>query len=103
MDCEIICVGTELLTGETLNTNAQYISGKLSRIGAAVHYQTTIGDNPERLKACFDIAAHRSDVIIVTGGLGPTRDDLTKKTISDYFGMPLVRDQRQVENLKAHF
>lgn len=103
MDCEIICVGTELLTGETLNTNAQYISGKLSRIGAAVHYQTTIGDNPKRLKACFDIAAHRSEVIIVTGGLGPTQDDLTKKTIADYFGMPLVRDQRQVENLKAHF
>lgn len=103
MDCEIICVGTELLTGETLNTNVQYVSEQLSRIGAAVHYQTTIGDNPGRLRDCVDIAAHRSQVIVVTGGLGPTQDDLTKKTIADYFGMPLKRDEGQVAKMKAHF
>jgi nicotinamide-nucleotide amidase len=103
MDCEIICVGTELLTGETLNTNAQYVSEQLSRIGVAVHYQTTIGDNPGRLRDCVDIAAHRSQIVVVTGGLGPTQDDLTKKTIADYFGMPLKRDEGQVEKMKAHF
>lgn len=103
MNCEIICVGTELLTGDTLNTNGQYIAQQLSRYGFSVHYQTTIGDNPERLKECFAIASKRSKVIIVTGGLGPTRDDLTKETVAEYFGMPMQRDEKQLRNLKAHF
>lgn len=72
MNCEIICVGTELLTGATLNTNVNYIFGQLSQHGFSVLYQTTIGDNPGRLKECFGIAAGRSDIIVLTGGLGPT-------------------------------
>lgn len=103
MNCEIICIGTELLTGDTLNTNVQYISRKLSRIGYNVLYHTTIGDNPDRVKSCFGIAAKRADVIIITGGLGPTQDDLTKQTIAEYFGMPLKRDEAQVKKLEKRF
>lgn len=103
MNCEIICVGTELLTGATLNTNVNYISKQLSQHGFFVLYQTTIGDNPGRLKECFGIAAGRSDIIVLTGGLGPTQDDLTKQTVADYFGMPLKRDEQQVKNLKKRF
>ncbi|MDD2413710.1 MAG: competence/damage-inducible protein A [Eubacteriaceae bacterium] len=103
MNCEIICIGTELLTGDTLNTNVNYISKHLSKNGFSVLYQTTIGDNPERLQQCFKIAAGRSDIVILTGGLGPTQDDLTKETIADFFSMPMKRNEKQVRNMKNHF
>lgn len=81
MNCEIICIGTELLTGDTLNTNSQYIARELFKNGFSVHFQTTLGDNPGRLKDVFEAAVKRSDVVVVTGGLGPTQDDLTKEKI----------------------
>lgn len=103
MNCEIICVGTELLTGDTLNTNSQYIARELSKNGFSVHFQTTLGDNPGRLKDVFEAAVKRSDVVVVTGGLGPTQDDLTKETVAAFFGMSMQRDEAQVRKMKQHF
>ena len=83
MKSEIICVGTELLVGDILNTNAKYISEKLAEIGINLYYQTVVGDNHERLKDVLKQAEKRADLIILTGGLGPTIDDITKETIAD--------------------
>jgi len=82
MNAEILAVGTELLMGQICNTNAQYISGKLQEVGVNVYYHSVVGDNPKRLKECLDIAMNRSDVVVMTGGLGPTKDDLTKETVA---------------------
>ncbi|MEG1432815.1 competence/damage-inducible protein A [Eubacterium sp.] len=103
MNCEIICVGTELLTGDTLNTHATYLSKELSLLSFSVHYQTTIGDNPARLKEVLGEAVGRSEMIVVTGGLGPTQDDLTKETVADFFGLPMTRDEEEVAKLTAFF
>ena len=103
MKCEILCIGTELLTGATVNTNASFLSKELSAIGVDVYYQTTIGDNPLRLQECLDIAINRTDCIIITGGLGPTQDDMTKQTVASYFNMSLKRDNDQVIKLKKRF
>ena len=77
MNCELVSVGTELLTGDTLNTNVMFLSKELSINGFSVLYHTTVGDNPGRLKSVIMRALTRSDLIITTGGLGPTQDDLT--------------------------
>ena len=90
MKSEIICVGTELLVGDILNTNAKYISEKLAEIGINLYYQTVVGDNHERLKEVLKSAAKRADLVIITGGLGPTIDDITKETIADYYNENLV-------------
>ncbi len=87
---EIICVGTELLLGEILNSNAQFLAQQLALLGIAHYYQTVVGDNPARLQKVIAIASERSQVLIFTGGLGPTPDDLTTETIADFFGVPLV-------------
>jgi nicotinamide-nucleotide amidase len=87
---EIICIGTELLLGEILNSNAQYLSQQLASLGISHFYQTVVGDNPERIQKVLAIAASRSNLIITTGGLGPTPDDLTTKSIADFFAIPLI-------------
>ena len=89
MKTEIICVGTELLVGDIVNTNAQYISAKFTNIGIDLYYQTTVGDNYGRLKGCLENAFKRVDLVITTGGLGPTVDDITKEVVADYFGEEL--------------
>ncbi len=89
MKAEIICVGTELLVGDIVNTNAQYISAKFTNIGIDLYYQTTVGDNYGRLKECLENAFKRVDLVITTGGLGPTVDDITKEVVADYFGEEL--------------
>ena len=99
MNCEIISVGTELLLGEIVNLDAQTISQGLSEQGVNVYYHTVVGDNPERLKKALDIAKGRADIIITTGGLGPTADDLTKETIAAAFGKKLVMDPVQQKRL----
>ena len=86
---EILSVGTELLLGHITNTDARDISELLSRIGVNVRYHTVVGDNPQRLRECIEIAKSRADVIITTGGLGPTCDDLTKQILAETFGLPL--------------
>lgn len=92
---EIISVGTELLLGHVTNTDARDISEMLSKIGINVRYHTVVGDNPERLRACVQIAKGRADIIITTGGLGPTCDDLTKQILAEAFGLPLVEDENE--------
>ena len=96
---EIISVGTELLLGHVTNTDARDISELLSQIGVNVRYHTVVGDNPERLRACVAIARERADVIITTGGLGPTCDDLTKQILAECFGLPLVESQEEKNSL----
>ena len=90
MSAEIICVGTELLLGEILNSNAQFLAQQLALLGIPHYYQSVVGDNPARLQQVMAIAAERSQVLIFTGGLGPTPDDLTTETIADFFGVPLL-------------
>ncbi len=92
MVAEIIAVGTEILLGDIVNTNAQYISKELARMGIDMYFQSVVGDNPERLAQVLEIALNRSDLVITTGGLGPTKDDLTKEVAAAYFGRKLVRD-----------
>jgi nicotinamide-nucleotide amidase len=99
MICELLAVGTELLLGEIANTDAQMISQGLSENGITVYYHTVCGDNPERLKAALAVAKSRADIIITTGGLGPTADDLTKETIAAAFGKRLYMDAEQQKRL----
>ena len=97
---EIICVGTEILLGHITNTDARDVSEMLSRIGINVKYHTVVGDNPERLRACVKIAKSRADIIITTGGLGPTCDDLTKQILAESFGLKLVQNDDEVQFLR---
>ena len=94
-DTEILSVGTELLLGHVTNTDARDISELLSKIGVNVRYHTVVGDNPQRLAACVEIAKSRADVIITTGGLGPTCDDLTKQILAQSFGLKLVENDAE--------
>lgn len=99
MDVELICVGTELLLGEIVNTNAAYIAKRLAEEGMNLYHACVVGDNPKRLKAALELAFSRSDLIITTGGLGPTADDVTKEVIADLLGQRLVFDAAAYENL----
>ncbi|MGM3308968.1 competence/damage-inducible protein A [Anabaena sp. WFMT] len=103
MSAEIICVGTELLLGDILNSNAQFLAQQLAQLGIPHYYQTVVGDNPERLKQVIEIAASRVQIIIFTGGLGPTPDDLTCETIADFFGVPLVENVDIIEDITQKF
>lgn len=98
-DTEIISVGTELLLGHVTNTDARDISEMLSKIGINVKYHTVVGDNPERLRKCVETAKSRADIIITTGGLGPTCDDLTKQIIAEAFGLRLAENKAEREGL----
>ena len=100
---ELIAVGTELLLGNIANTDAQMISQGLSALGITVHNHTVVGDNPERLAEALDIARRRADIIITTGGLGPTYDDLTKQTICKTFGRELELHQDILDEISAWF
>lgn len=86
---EIICVGTELLLGDILNSNTQFLAQQLAKLGIPHFYQTVVGDNPKRIQQALAIACKRSRLLIFTGGLGPTPDDLTTETLADFFGTPL--------------
>ncbi|MBQ8540262.1 MAG: competence/damage-inducible protein A [Clostridia bacterium] len=90
LTAEIICVGTELLMGQVLNTNEHFIASHLPEAGIALNHSSVVGDNPQRLKDALLLAKSRSDIIIMTGGLGPTDDDLTKETVAQVFGKKLV-------------
>lgn len=103
MKCELISVGTELLVGDTLNTNVQFLSRELSLLGIRVCFHTTVGDNPQRLEEAVRIAFNRSDLIITTGGLGPTQDDLTKEVIAGLFKRKLVQDEKTKADLLQYF
>ncbi|MEH2074752.1 MAG: competence/damage-inducible protein A [Nostoc sp.] len=103
MSAEIICVGTELLLGDILNGNAQFLAQQLAQLGIPHYYQTVVGDNPERLKQVIEIAISRAQILIFTGGLGPTPDDLTCETIADFFKVPLVENPEIIEDITQKF
>jgi nicotinamide-nucleotide amidase len=100
---EIICVGTELLLGDIVNTNANYLALELAKLGIPHYYQTVVGDNIERLKDIINIAINRSSILIFTGGLGPTPDDLTTETIADFFHTPLQSKPELIADIEAKF
>ena len=100
---EIIAVGTELLLGSIVNTNAQEISQALSTLGINVFWHTVVGDNPARLSEALDIARKRADILITTGGLGPTYDDLTKQTICAAFGQTLILHRDILEEIRRFY
>ncbi|MBC5738157.1 competence/damage-inducible protein A [Lawsonibacter faecis] len=102
-NAELIAVGTELLLGNIANTDAQMLSKGLSALGINVFYHTVVGDNPERLKAAVALAKTRADIIITTGGLGPTCDDLTKNVLAECFGKKLVYDEESAARIRAYF
>ncbi len=103
MNCEIICVGTELLLGDILNTNAQYLARELAALGIGVHHQQVVGDNPQRMRECMSRALNESDMIILSGGLGPTADDLTKEICCEVMGEELVLDEDILEGIRSFF
>ena len=101
---EILCVGTELLLGEVINTNAAYLSLRLAELGISVYHQSVVGDNPGRLSEELSASLERADLVILTGGLGPTCDDLTKETAAELFGLPCYEnmDDQSVLLLKTN-
>ena len=101
MIAEILSVGTELLMGQIANTDAQYISRRLSELGVTLYRHTTVGDNPARVKQALCEALSRSDMVITTGGLGPTEDDLTKEMVGEFFGLPMELDEKSLEAVRA--
>lgn len=103
MNAEIIAVGSELLLGQINNTNARFLSRQLADIGINVFYHTVVGDNPSRLKAAIGIAEERSDLVIFTGGLGPTKDDLTKEAIAEHLGAELVHNEDALRQIELYF
>lgn len=100
---EILCVGTELLLGDIINTNAAYLARELAGLGISVYRQTVVGDNPERLSNAFSDAVMRADVVLVTGGLGPTCDDLTRETAAAHFGRKLIFHQKIADEMLDYF
>ena len=103
LKCEVISIGTELLMGQIVNTDAQYISSRLPECGVGVFYHSVIGDNPGRIKEALKIGFERCDVVITTGGLDPTQDDLTKEIVADFLGLKLVLDDRSSERIRKYF
>ena len=103
MTAEIIAVGTELLLGDILNTNAQFLSQRLAQLGVTVHFQSVVGDNPARLESVVRLAMQRSDLLVFSGGLGPTDDDLTKQTVARAFEDELRLDREELARIRAFF
>lgn len=103
MTVEIICVGTELLLGNIVNTNAAYLAEQCAGLGLSCYYQSVVGDNKERLADAVRVAIGRSDIILFSGGLGPTQDDLTKETVAEVFGRNQVLHEESKERIRAYF
>lgn len=103
MTAEVISVGTELLLGNIVNTNAQFLAEKCALLGLSMYHQTVVGDNKERLAQCIRTALERADIVILTGGLGPTEDDLTKEVCAQVMGLPLEEDAHTRERIEAYF
>ena len=102
-NAEIISVGTEILLGNITNTDARDLSQMMSQLGIDVYYQSVVGDNPDRLKEAVKTAKSRANIIITTGGLGPTYDDLTKQTLAEAFGKKLYRDDKAARQMEEYF
>ena len=103
MKAEIIAIGSELLMGDVINSNAAWISQQLAQLGVDVHYHVAVGDNPARIQAVVAQAVSRSELLIFTGGLGPTEDDLTIATLADHFKTPLETDPESAATIQGYF
>ncbi|MBQ8814365.1 MAG: competence/damage-inducible protein A [Lachnospiraceae bacterium] len=103
MTVEVISVGTELLLGNIVNTNTQYLAEKCAGLGLAMYYQSVVGDNEERMTKAFTEAFERSDIVILTGGLGPTEDDMTKEICAKVLGLPLILHERSKQRIADYF
>ncbi|HEM6390074.1 TPA: competence/damage-inducible protein A [Streptococcus suis] len=103
MKAELIAVGTEILTGQIINTNAQFLSEKCAELGIDVYFHTAVGDNEQRLLSVLEVAGKRSEIVILCGGLGPTEDDLTKQTLAAFLGRNLVFDELAMAKLDRFF
>lgn len=103
MKVEIIAVGTEVLMGDIVNTNAQYIARMLSMLGLGTYYHSAVGDNAIRLKEMLEVGFERADIVITTGGLGPTKDDLTKEVAGEFFNEEMVLDEATLKNIEDYF
>ena len=103
MIAEILSVGTELLLGQIVNTDAQFLSKRLSALGITVYHHDTVGDNPGRAKEAIRQALSRADLVITTGGLGPTEDDLTKEMVAETFGLEMVLHQESLDKISSYF
>ncbi|RDY30567.1 competence/damage-inducible protein A [Lachnotalea glycerini] len=103
MVVELISVGTELLLGNTVNTNACFLAEKCAILGLSLYYQTSVGDNEQRLAETIQTAQKRSDVVILSGGLGPTQDDLTKEVVANVMGKTLIEDEHTKERINDYF
>lgn len=103
MVVELVCVGTEILLGNIVNTNAAYLAEQCAGLGLSCYYQSVVGDNAERLKGTLATALGRADIVILSGGLGPTTDDLTKETAAAVMEMPLVMDEHSLERIEEFF
>lgn len=103
MIAEVVSIGTELLMGQIVNTDAQLLSRRLSALGISVYYHTTVGDNPERMEQTLRLALSRSDIVITTGGLGPTQDDLSKEIAAKLLGLPMESDAQSLEQIERYF
>jgi len=101
--CEILCVGTELLLGDILNTNARFLAQEVSQLGLDLYYQTVVGDNERRLEEAVRLALSRSDFLLITGGLGPTSDDITKEVVARVYDRPLVMHAPSLTALQAFY
>lgn len=103
MRCEVIAIGTELLLGQIVDTNSSWMGEQLALAGIDSHFQTKVGDNPERMASALNIALDRAEAVIVCGGLGPTQDDITRDVIASVMGVELVRDDEVAEHLRGYF
>ena len=100
---EILCTGEELLLGDIVNTNAAFLSAELTRLGICVYHHSVVGDDQKRLGDCVKEGLSRSDIVLVSGGLGPTKDDLTKETVAELFGRKMQMHQESLEAIRAYF
>jgi len=103
MIVELVSTGTELLLGEILNTNAMYLAKRLNELGFSVLYQSTVGDNRQRMAEVLQTAINRADIVITTGGLGPTQGDITKEVTAQILNLPLVEHQPSVQRIRCYF
>src|SRR4051795_2278286 len=103
MKAEIIAIGSELVSGQALDTNSQWLSRALGALGIPVHYHTGLGDILDENVAAFRVAICRADLVLVTGGLGPTQDDLTRQALAEVAGVPLFEDRASLEAIAAMF
>ena len=100
---EILCTGEELLLGDIVNTNAAFLSAELTKLGVCVYHHSVVGDDSKRLASCVSEGLSRADIVVVSGGLGPTKDDLTKETVAELFGRKMQMHEESLEAIKAYF